>query len=66
MTALFSFIVVFRGRTPSGLYSPEYVVEEAREGFEVRRYASYAICSATMVGEVQVFICMLEAVVAPF
>lgn len=37
-------------RTPSGLFSPEYSVEDAREGFEVRRYASYAVCSATMAG----------------
>lgn len=26
-------------------------MEDAREGFEVRRYASYAVCSATMAGK---------------
>ncbi|CAM9184462.1 unnamed protein product [Scytosiphon promiscuus] len=35
-------------RTPTGLYSPDYSVEDAREEFEVRRYVSYAVCSATM------------------
>ncbi|CAM9991287.1 unnamed protein product, partial [Hapterophycus canaliculatus] len=35
-------------RTPTGLYSPDYSLEDAEEGFEVRRYASYAVCSATM------------------
>ncbi|CAM9762268.1 unnamed protein product [Ectocarpus sp. 12 AP-2014] len=35
-------------RTPSGLYSPSYSLEDAREGFEIRRYASYAVCSAQM------------------
>lgn len=42
-------------RTPAGLYSPEYSVEEERLGFEVRCYASYAVCSAPMkVGEAPV------------
>ncbi|CAM9263433.1 unnamed protein product [Ectocarpus fasciculatus] len=35
-------------RTPSGLYSPSFSLEDAREGFEIRRYASYAVCSAEM------------------
>lgn len=30
------------------MYSPEYSLEETGEGFEVRRYESYAVCSATM------------------
>ncbi|CAM9154438.1 unnamed protein product [Sphacelaria rigidula] len=37
-------------RTPEGLYSPEYSVVDERDGFEVRRYSSYAICSAPMTG----------------
>ncbi|CAM9779463.1 unnamed protein product [Ascophyllum nodosum] len=38
-------------RKPRGLYTPDYSVEDAREGFEVRRYASYAVVSAPMTGE---------------
>ncbi|CAM9219182.1 unnamed protein product, partial [Discosporangium mesarthrocarpum] len=35
-------------RTPAGLFSPDYTVEDRREGFEVRKYSSYAVCDTTM------------------
>ncbi len=35
-------------RTPSSLYSPEYSLEDSTDSFEVRRYASYSVCSAAM------------------
>lgn len=50
-------VLFFNPRTPAGLFSPEFSVEDAREGFEVRRYASYAVCSATMAGKQTIASC---------